>query len=50
MSTTASSEFMALCRAQLQLLAESLSASRSIVYLSEGLDEGGESKLLPVVV
>ena len=50
MSTAASSEFMALCRAQLQLLAESLGASRSIVYLSEGLDEGGESKLLPVVV
>jgi signal transduction histidine kinase len=50
MSTTASSEFMALCRAQLQLLAESLGASRSIVYLTEDLDEGGESKLLPVVV
>jgi signal transduction histidine kinase len=50
MSTAASSEFMALCRAQLQLLAEGLGASRSIVYLTEELEEGGESKLLPVVV
>ncbi len=50
MSTAASSEFMALCRAQLRLLAESLGASRSIVYLTEAMEKGGESKLLPVVV
>jgi signal transduction histidine kinase len=50
MSTAASSEFMALCRAQLQLLADSLGASRSIVYLTEELEVGGEPKLLPVVV
>lgn len=50
MSTAASSEFMALCRAQLRLLAESLGASRSIVYLTEEMEKGGESKLLPVVV
>jgi signal transduction histidine kinase len=50
MSSTASSEFMALCRAQLRLLAEGLGASRSIVYLTEELETGGESKLLPVIV
>ncbi len=50
MSTAASSEFMALCRAQLQLLADSLGASRSIVYLTKELEVGGEPKLLPVVV
>ncbi len=41
---------MALCRAQLRLLAEGLGASRSIVYLTEEMEKGGESKLLPVVV
>ena len=50
MPTAASSEFIALCRAQLQLLAEGLGASRSIVYLTEGLDGGGTSKLLPAIV
>jgi signal transduction histidine kinase len=50
MPTAASSEFIALCRAQLQLLAEGLGASRSIVYLTEGLDGGGTSKLLPTIV
>jgi signal transduction histidine kinase len=49
MPTAASSEFIALCRAQLQLLAEGLGASRSIVYLTEGI-EGGTSKLLPAIV
>jgi signal transduction histidine kinase len=49
-STAASSEFMALCRAQLRLLAEGLGASISVVYMTEELDTGGESKLLPVVV
>jgi signal transduction histidine kinase len=41
---------MALCRAQLRLLAESLGATASIVYMTEELEGGGESKLLPVVV
>jgi signal transduction histidine kinase len=50
MSTAASAEFMALCRAQLRLLAEGLGASLSVVYMTDELDAGGESKLLPVVV
>ena len=41
---------MALCRAQLRLLAEGLGASLSIVYMTEDIEGGGESKLLPVVV
>jgi signal transduction histidine kinase len=49
-STAASSEFIALCRAQLRLLAEGLGASLSVVYMTEELAGGGESKLLPVVV
>jgi signal transduction histidine kinase len=49
-STTASSEFIALCRAQLRLLAEGLGASLSVIYMTEELEGGGESKLLPVVV
>ncbi|MCY7369257.1 MAG: HAMP domain-containing histidine kinase [Chamaesiphon sp.] len=50
MSTVASSEFMALCRSQLRLLAEGLGASISVVYMTDELEPGGESKLLPVVV
>jgi signal transduction histidine kinase len=50
MSTATSSEFMALCRSQLRLLAEGLGASLSVVYMTEELEGGGESKLLPVVV
>jgi signal transduction histidine kinase len=50
MPTAASNEFMALCRAQLRLLAEGLGASLSVVYMTEDLDSGGESKLLPVMV
>jgi signal transduction histidine kinase len=49
-STATSSEFIALCRAQLRLLAEGLGASLSVVYMTEELAEGGESKLLPLVV
>jgi signal transduction histidine kinase len=41
---------MALCRAQLRLLAEGLGASISVVYMTEDLESGGESKLLPVIV
>ncbi len=50
MPTAASTEFIALCRAQLRLLAEGLGASLSVVYMTEELEGGGESKLLPVVV
>ncbi|MCY7337094.1 MAG: hypothetical protein LH613_12925, partial [Chamaesiphon sp.] len=50
MSTAASSEFMALCRAQLRLLADSLGASLSVVYITEELEGGGESKLLPIAI
>jgi signal transduction histidine kinase len=41
---------MALCRAQLRLLAESLGASLSIVYMTEEVGSNKESKLLPLVV
>ncbi len=41
---------MALCRSQLRLLAEGLGANISVVYMTEDLAVGGESKLLPVVV
>jgi signal transduction histidine kinase len=41
---------MALCRTQLRLLAEGLGASLSVVYMTEELEGGGESKLLPIVV
>ncbi len=50
MSTSASSEFMALCRAQLRLLAEGLGASLSVIYMTDELEGSGESKLLPVLV
>jgi signal transduction histidine kinase len=49
-STPASSEFMALCRAQLRLLTEGLGASLSVVYMTDELEGSGESKLLPVLV
>jgi signal transduction histidine kinase len=49
-STPASSEFIALCRAQLRLLAEGLGASLSVIYMTDELDGSGESKLLPVLV
>jgi signal transduction histidine kinase len=49
-STPASAEFIALCRAQLRLLAEGLGASLSVVYMTDELEGSGESKLLPVLV
>jgi signal transduction histidine kinase len=49
-STPASSEFIALCRVQLRLLADGLGATLSIVYVTKELDSGGESKLLPVAI
>lgn len=44
-----SSEFIALCRAQVTLLTQGLGASLSVVYLTQRLVEGGESRLVPVV-
>lgn len=44
----ASSEFVALCRAQLALLTQGLRASLSVVYLTEELVEGAEAKLIPI--
>jgi signal transduction histidine kinase len=41
---------MALCRAQLRLLAEGLGASLSVVYMTDELEGSGESKLLPVLI
>ncbi len=49
-STPASSEFIALCRAQLRLLAEGLGASLSVIYMTDELEGSGESKLLPILV
>jgi signal transduction histidine kinase len=49
-STPASSEFIALCRAQLRLLAEGLGASLSVIYMTDELEGSGESKFLPVLV
>jgi signal transduction histidine kinase len=50
MAIFTSPEFMALCRAQLQLLSEGLGASSSVVYLTEEFADGSESKLTPIVV
>lgn len=54
MIISASSEFVALCREQLALLAQGLGASLSVVYLTQELAEvspqTGEAKLIPVAV
>ncbi|MBW4669412.1 MAG: HAMP domain-containing histidine kinase [Cyanomargarita calcarea GSE-NOS-MK-12-04C] len=52
MLTSASSEFVALCREQMAVLARSLGASLSIVYLTQELVEAPtlETKLIPVAV
>jgi signal transduction histidine kinase len=54
MIVSASSEFVALCREQLTLLATGLGASLSVVYLTQELAEvpprKGESELIPVAV
>ncbi len=49
---SASSELVALCRSQVALLTQSLGASLSVVYLTEELQEEGESqtKLIPIVI
>jgi signal transduction histidine kinase len=46
----ASSEFVALCQSQVAVLTQGLGAALSAVYLTEELVEGGETKLIPVVV
>lgn len=45
----ASSEFVALCEAQVSLLTHGLGASLSIVYLTDELTDGTDAKLNPVV-
>ena len=45
----ASTEFVALCQAQVTLLTQSLGAALSIVYLTEELTEVADAKLVPVV-
>ena len=52
MLSTASSEYVALCREQMALLAQGLGASLSIVYLTQELVEASsisEAKLIPIV-
>lgn len=46
----ASSEFVALCQAQVSVLTQGLGATLSAVYLTEELVEGTQAKLIPVVV
>ncbi|MBF2029412.1 MAG: sensor histidine kinase [Oscillatoriales cyanobacterium C42_A2020_001] len=43
-----SSEFVALCRAQIMLLSQALGASISIVYLTHDLVEGAQAQLVPI--
>ncbi|MBF1988920.1 GAF domain-containing sensor histidine kinase [Fischerella thermalis] len=52
MLMSASSEFIALCREQMALLAQGLGASLSVVYLTQELVEAptNEAKLIPLVV
>lgn len=45
----ASSEFIALCQAQVALLTDGLGAALSIIYLTEELTEVSDAKLVPVV-
>jgi signal transduction histidine kinase len=44
-----SPEFVALCRAQIELLTQGLGASLSVVYLTEEMADGSEAKLIPLV-
>lgn len=46
----ASSEFVALCRAQIGILTQALGASIAVVYLTQELVEGSQAPLVPVVV
>lgn len=45
----ASSEFMALCQAQVALLTQALKASLCVVYLTEEIVEQAEAKLVPIL-
>ncbi|MGK7874556.1 MAG: sensor histidine kinase [Xenococcaceae cyanobacterium] len=45
-----SSEFVALCQSQMALLTQGLGAAWSAVYLTEGLVENAQAKLIPVAV
>ena len=47
---SASTEFIALCQSQMSLLTQTLGATWSAVYLTEGLVEGKEARLIPLVV
>lgn len=44
-----SSEFVAICRAQVSLLTQGLGASLSVVYLTQQRSEGANTELIPVV-
>lgn len=44
-----SPEFVALCRAQMELLIQGLGASFGVIYLTEEMADGSEAKLIPVV-
>jgi signal transduction histidine kinase len=44
-----SSEFVALCRSQVALLTQTLGATLTVVYLTEDLVEGAETRLVPIV-
>jgi signal transduction histidine kinase len=46
----ASSEFVALCQAQVAVLTQGLGAASGAVYLTDELVDPGEAKLIPVVV
>jgi len=46
----ASSEFFALCQSQVAVLTQGLGAALCVVYLTEELVKGGQTKLIPVVV
>ncbi|MFN7658248.1 MAG: sensor histidine kinase, partial [Dolichospermum sp.] len=52
MLMSASSDFLALCREQITLLAQGMGASFSVVYLTQELVEKptGEARLIPVMV
>ncbi|EKQ67723.1 ATPase, histidine kinase/DNA gyrase B/HSP90-like protein [Leptolyngbyaceae cyanobacterium JSC-12] len=43
-----SSEFVALCRAQIMLLTQALGASISVIYLTQDLVEGAQTQLVPI--
>lgn len=50
MTTNSSSEFVALCQAQVQLLTKSLKAAWTVVYLTEDFWQNRPETLTPVVV